>query len=341
MTPKHDKPKAINSFQDLGKLLGSNHKNPTALKAEAKKPWGKKEDNRKMEKERFREKTSNDRVSSRREENNPGPQFPLPLTVTTGLDWKQCENFSLLFHRFIPHDRKWDIFDKEETWRNIVCRAKELSNENLATSFLKRQRGLENLLKKKYGENNVWKKEGKTVWRLAIGLGNTSPLDTGITLHPLYGIPYLPGSAVKGICRAWKFEQLTGTAEDNPERKKFNRVFGVQKEKGEIEFYDAYPCRWDPLKGLFVQDIINVHYQPYYGDKTGTKPPADYYNPVPNSFLAVNEGVSFRFVLATQGEMEEDSLLDDVGLWLKSALEEFGIGAKTAVGYGEIHIGVK
>ena len=42
---------------------------------------------------------------------------------------------------------------------------------------------------------------GKVVWRLIIGLGNPNPLETSLTLHPQYGVPLIPGSAVKGLTR--------------------------------------------------------------------------------------------------------------------------------------------
>lgn len=42
---------------------------------------------------------------------------------------------------------------------------------------------------------------GKVVWRLIIGMGNPNPLETSLTLHPQYGVPLIPGSAVKGLTR--------------------------------------------------------------------------------------------------------------------------------------------
>lgn len=51
----------------------------------------------------------------------------------------------------------------------------------------------------------------KPDWRLIVGLGNSSVYETSITLHHIYGIPYIPGSAIKGIVRAYyiqkKFEE--------------------------------------------------------------------------------------------------------------------------------------
>lgn len=39
--------------------------------------------------------------------------------------------------------------------------------------------------------------------RLLIGTGLPNQLETGLLLHPLYGVPYLPGSAVKGVTQAY------------------------------------------------------------------------------------------------------------------------------------------
>ncbi len=43
----------------------------------------------------------------------------------------------------------------------------------------------------------------KPDWRLIIGLGNPSVYETSITLHHIYGFPYIPGSAIKGVVRSY------------------------------------------------------------------------------------------------------------------------------------------
>src|SRR5579875_2121812 len=40
-------------------------------------------------------------------------------------------------------------------------------------------------------------------WRMVVGLGGESVLETNITLHHLYGLPIVPGSALKGLTRAY------------------------------------------------------------------------------------------------------------------------------------------
>ncbi|MCX7803356.1 MAG: RAMP superfamily CRISPR-associated protein, partial [Meiothermus ruber] len=46
----------------------------------------------------------------------------------------------------------------------------------------------------------VWL-EATTCTPLAIGLGNSSPIENGLAIHHTYGVPYLPGSALKGLLR--------------------------------------------------------------------------------------------------------------------------------------------
>jgi CRISPR/Cas system CMR subunit Cmr6 (Cas7 group RAMP superfamily) len=48
----------------------------------------------------------------------------------------------------------------------------------------------------------------KLQWRLIVGLGASHPQETSMTLHHIFGIPYIPGSALKGASRhymIWKF----------------------------------------------------------------------------------------------------------------------------------------
>jgi len=85
---------------------------------------------------------------------------------------------------------------------------------------------------------------------------------------------------------------------------------------------DAYPVEDINLK----IDIINPHYPEYY---SSSKPPADWQTPNPIKFLTV-EKTKFQFVLLSKNQ----ALLDKAYSWLKEALQEFGVGAKTSLGYG-------
>jgi CRISPR-associated protein Cmr6 len=160
-------------------------------------------------------------------------------------------------------------------------------------------------------------------WRLIIGLGAAHPQETSMTLHHLYGIPYIPGSAIKGVTRHWVvFYKFNNNERDAENDEDFKNIFGTQKAQGKVIFMDAYPSDEITLK----IDIMNPHYPDYYSKNS---PPADWQKPNPIKFLTV-ERTKFKFVLLSK----EQKLLEKAHSWLSNALTNFGIGAKTSLGYG-------
>ena len=163
----------------------------------------------------------------------------------------------------------------------------------------------------------------RTSWRFVAGLGATHPLETGFTWHRTLGVPYLPASSIKGMMRAWLLYWLKDEA-------MANQLFGdtATVGVGRLIVFDALPESTPKLE----VDIMNPHYSPYYADPT--KPPADYYSPVPVNFLPVAPGQWFEFALApVQGRGTGADLSRGAEL-LQEALAILGCGGKTAVGYG-------
>ncbi|MGK0690554.1 MAG: type III-B CRISPR module RAMP protein Cmr6, partial [Aquificaceae bacterium] len=211
-------------------------------------------------------------------------------------------------------------------------------------------------------------------------LGATHIFETSITLHHIWGVPYIPGSSLKGVCRQvafWKLVEERKLSKDDLEefQKKFygdlitddkeilkyQLLFGTQGFKGLLLFLDAYPEIQDgSIKELFKLDIMNPHYSEYYGEKRDI--PGDWENPVPVFFLTVKEEVSFRFVVlfdksrwevikekgipAKEGKRRQlaNEEIEGVEEYMKSekfyediigqALEFYGVGSKTRLGYG-------
>ena len=115
-------------------------------------------------------------------------------------------------------------------------------------------------------------------WRLIVGLGSEHVQETNMTLHHIYGIPYIPGSAVKGVLRHWwlqilqedkhflqKNKGFINKKGEVDEAKALNdpnflAIFGSQERQGKVQFLDAYP---DPEKFHFAIDIMNPHYPEY------------------------------------------------------------------------------
>lgn len=178
--------------------------------------------------------------------------------------------------------------------------------------------------------------EIKANWRIAIGMGNESVYENGFTFHPTYGIPYLPGSSLKGMTRHWavaegkardEIEAIFGT-ENNP------KAEDLDFKQGQIIFFDAFPFPSELKEGCLQPDIMNNHYPNYY---EGEKPPADWLSPRPIPFLTMKE-VEFQFHLGfiPPPGVDRSGLLDTAKDWLEKALMESGVGAKTAVGYGRM-----
>lgn len=244
----------------------------------------------------------------------------------------------------------------------------------------RQKKDIENLENSGYKVNSLI--EMTLQWRMVIGLGAVHPQETSMTLHHIYGIPYIPGSAIKGLTRHYcilnifdslniedlnqikclekilenadltnkdeskrddklgidKFKKKFKCEEEKlfnflkKEQEKiieFQRIFGTQKKKGEVIFFDAYPVGDIKLK----LDVMTPHYGPYYSDSNYKTPPADYHNPNPIKFLTV-EKTKFRFYLASKNK----DLLEKAEDWLKDALRNYGIGAKTSIGYGYFEI---
>src|SRR4030067_3776025 len=104
--------------------------------------------------------------------------------------------------------------------------------------------------------------EATTDSRLIIGLGGTSVIETGITLHPLYGFPYLPGSGLKGLARAYAEIAL----ETKPSGDELREIFGSEDKdprlaannrQGKVFFMDGLPTTFPQLD----LDIMNPHYR--------------------------------------------------------------------------------
>jgi CRISPR-associated protein Cmr6 len=257
------------------------------------------------------------------------------------------KNPALIFGKFIPYTlEKKEENENKDKYLQLVIKETNflLQNTNLLKTLQERvEHWIKNI------GNNLEKFEAETSWRLVIGLGASHPQETSMTLHHIYGIPYIPGSAIKGVTRHWavlkfadnnrkdneKFEdaikRIAGALEsgndlnievDKITFKDLIEIFGTQKQQGKVIFFDAYPVGKIKLK----IDIMNPHYPKYYSEG---QPPADWQSPVPIKFLTV-EDTKFQFYLVSKNE---DLLKKSLDL-LKEALKHHGIGAKTALGYG-------
>jgi len=196
---------------------------------------------------------------------------------------------------------------------------------------------------------NAWTVEVVTRSRLLIGVGNPSPLENGLTLHHTYGVPYIPGTALKGILNHWLAQRLG-------DRQRRNEWKGVSYEggkavglpgpdhgfvfgwpeidetqpgaRGRVVFDDAWIL--PSSEPSLASDVVTPHQFSYYRS-AGDELPTDWDPPQPHPFASIRPGAAF--LLAVSGP----------GLWprlalrhLLDALDEQGIGARTTAGYGRL-----
>ena len=230
----------------------------------------------------------------------------------------------------------------------VACEAAALRIANLCSTL--------------HGETRVY----TSTWHFATGLGNPHPVENGFLWHPTLGTPYIAGSAVKGLVRAWveawmEFEGKVDEEKKNyrlatlyhwfgsehkdfRERKKLradgfkpkSKGEAVDTEAGAFIFFDALPVAPVALKA----DVMTPHMDKWYeqgGNISSVNEPdrvvpADWHDPVPICFLVANKPV-FQFAVAARREQHKEEV-KHVMEALGQALEWLGAGAKTAVGYG-------
>jgi len=170
--------------------------------------------------------------------------------------------------------------------------------------------------------------EAEVLGRMVVNLGSEAVLETSIALHHTYGVPYIPGSALKGLATHYvlKYQDKAQWGRDaNTEA--FVTLFGNTTRSGYVAFYDALyiPNTGRERKALW-KDVITVHHPNYY---QGDEPPADWDSPVPIPFISTTG----KFLIALSGPMEWVKVAFEI---LELALEREGIGAKTSSGYGRM-----
>ena len=125
-----------------------------------------------------------------------------------------------------------------------------------------------------------------------------------------------------------------------PEAEVFRSAFGSQARAGVCVFHDSHLSNLPPTerKTLFQLELMTPHFSEYYRS-SGEKPPHDADNPNPVTYLTVSEGAQFAFAVGLRSRFaERRDVQTHAADWLKAALHEWGIGSKTASGYGVFEV---
>lgn len=182
------------------------------------------------------------------------------------------------------------------------------------------------------------------------GLGEkkAKEIKLGISLDPVTGLPYLPGSAVKGLLRTPFLENpsyILACLGRDPE--KLDLAYGLEAQifgkkhpwdkkmglptkdfpQGGDVFLDAYPVAANRDGRLLGLDNLTPH-RPRHPE--GLK------NPIPLSFLKLVPDVvlQFRFRLAKSVVGDTEITPEEKLALFTTILEDLGAGAKTNTGFG-------
>lgn len=187
-------------------------------------------------------------------------------------------------------------------------------------------------------------------WHFVTGMGNSHPIENGLSWHPTLGVPFISGSAVKGIMRS-VVELYGDFNSENEKEQAMLLLFGSttkdtslpqhESHAGCLTFFDAIPI--SPIK--LGCDIMTPHAGKWYekgGNISSARPcdipsivPADWHDPVPVSFLSVHQAdYLFSFARRAGDSEPDENSLESVRNSLQCALRWLGAGAKTATGYG-------
>lgn len=174
-------------------------------------------------------------------------------------------------------------------------------------------------------------------WHFATGLGLPHPVENGLTWHHTLGVPYLAGSAVKGLVRAW-VEVWDEALDDEARQRRLDTWFGTLGQAGAFIFFDALPIAPVSLHA----DVMTPHLGKWYEQggeiedwrREPDRVPADWHAPVPVPFLVASKP-RLLFGIAPR-HPDGAAELPEVFKALKQALDWLGAGAKTAVGYGQM-----
>jgi CRISPR-associated protein Cmr6 len=175
----------------------------------------------------------------------------------------------------------------------------------------------------------------RTRSRLIVGLGSDNVLEAGIRLDHTYGVPVIPGSALKGLA-AHHCHLSYGPSDASFLRGGtcYSLLFGKSDDCGCIAFDDAWPEPESLANGALKLDVMTPHHQKW--QLKGAVAPTDFDSPVPVSFLSVVG--SFEFRVSWRGASCEDATewTAHAMAILIDALGERGVGGKTTSGYGRL-----
>lgn len=211
----------------------------------------------------------------------------------------------------------------EEKELNVIP-GKKFCNENLIKIAENlNQRNLE--LAQHFPKHSCYK--FKPYDKMIIGEGGDFYLNMQpIRLHPLYGLPYIPASAIKGALRSAWVNETSGSNFNEDIKKLFGSAeTDSEHTVGTLIFFDTFPKHFS-----LSFDVQTPHFKNYYEQKCE---PSDDRNPVPIPFVCLKDA-NFNIIIACRDEKIMNLYQGKIDDLVSVMFTQYGIGAKSSLGYG-------
>lgn len=152
-------------------------------------------------------------------------------------------------------------------------------------------------------------------WRLRVGGARGFRELILPVFHPVYGIPYVPSSSLKGFLRAWARKT---------QNQEINRLLGFlegdQSAMAAVEILDAFPT-----DSCLEIDMANPQWA-WQRDQV-------IYGTVPHPLLSMAKvTLNIGIVRTSLGTLAD---VQSVKEWIEQAFQSEGLGARTSAGYGQ------
>jgi CRISPR-associated protein Cmr6 len=250
-------------------------------------------------------------------------------------------------------DAQWDKLKSSVEQLKPVCKLTP-NDVELLKKLAERQKDM--------STSDMLMVEAKSIAPFTTGLGNEHPTENGFAFLNPYGLPYLPGSGVKGVLRQAARKLADGEwgetsgwnnnacfplviEKDKPPvmLSMLDVLFGRESQNGKTELIRGALSFWDVIPQLagnsLAVDIMTPHQSHYYQGKAiaGSTNPHESGQPNPISFLTVPPKSGFVFYVqcdTAQLPPELENWRDLLDAAFQHAFDWLGFGAKTSVGYG-------
>jgi len=193
--------------------------------------------------------------------------------------WKNVDNLSLKLDKFAPYEwseqENKEKSDKNDKGKKVTLKVSgnvlknKVGRDGLkigesATQAYETYFELYEAMVNNLARDNVFRL--KTASRLVVGLGDESVYETSVRLLRNYGVPYIPGTALKGLARAYALEKF---ADENLDRLKgkfktndFYEIVGrfdkALSNGGKVENEDEGKLE---IKATFGKNKLEVSFQ--------------------------------------------------------------------------------